>query len=314
MIKKTKAWLLAIRVKTLLAGLSPCILALSLVVSYNLYRFDGEQIFDAFLNLQNIFLLLVMVIVSQISTNLCNDYFDAKRGVDNENRLGPTRVMQHGYLSDKEMIFGIVISFLIPLLIGIYFAFIVDWRLFVITILGLLISFLYTGGRFPLAYYGLGDIFAFCIFGPILVNVSFFIFTQIFLSTVFLYSLISGAFAVMLIGVNNYRDIENDKAHRKYTLAVLLGKTFCKWEYLIFALMVSWLPLLGSFFHFSDLFLFNPFLLGITMILFTFFFIPLVINLWQEKIHLFNKVLAKTAFLYFFYHLCFAMIVILSSL
>ena len=225
-MSKFHAWLLAIRCKTLLAGISPCLLAVSLVVSYNLHQFPNLKIFHSFFTPLNLLLLLLLIIISQISTNLCNDYFDGKRGVDNKKRLGPIRVTQHQYLSDREMQIGIIISFLIPFLLGLYFTFRVHWGLSIVVVLGLLISFLYTGGRFPLAYYGLGDVFAFLIFGPVLVNVIFFIFTKIFLSLVFFYSLLPGAFAVMLIGVNNYRDMENDKTYRKYTWQFCSGKYF----------------------------------------------------------------------------------------
>ena len=292
-MSKIQIWLMAIRAKTLLAGISPYLLAISLVIAYRVQQFPGLGLFHSSFTPLNLFLLLLLVVVGQISANLCNDYFDGKRGVDNQNRLGPIRVTQQQYLSDREMKIGICLSFLIPFLLGLYFAFKIHWALSIVVVVGLLISFLYTGGRFSLAYYGLGDIFAFLVFGPLFVNVIFFIFTKIFLNWVFVYSLLPGMFAVMLIGVNNYRDQENDKAYRKYTLAVLWGKVFCKWQYLFSALVVCWLPLwiaLGvDYLDLTIPFGFNDYGLGITLAFFSFFFIPLLKILWQEKIELFNK-------------------------
>ena len=303
---KTRIWLLTFRPKTLFAGIAPLLMAIGLSFSYN--EADGLST-----NLFHIFLFLIMVITAQISANLTNDYFDAKNGIDDDERIGPRRSTQKKDLSTNEIKIGIFISFIVPALIGIFFSFSVHWSFAIITAVSLLASYSYTGGSFPLSYYGFGEILAFVFFGPVPVNSIFFILTGQILPTVFLFSFIPGVFAIMLMGINNYRDRDTDKKNDKVTLAILFGKKFCKLEYSVCCIIVCILPLIIDLLVFDKSIIFNYHLLSSTLAFFIFPFVPSIQKVWQEKIFLFNQVLSQTAFLLFIYHIIFFLIITVTS-
>ena len=308
-MKKIQIWLMAIRVKTLFASIGPFLMALGFSINYH-YIIDNESLSPFIFHS---FLLLISVIISQISANLINDFYDSKNGVDNAKRLGPTRVTQHKYLSKHEMYLGICLSLLIPLIIGFYFAIVIHWFFLVVTVVSLLASYLYTAGPFPISYYGLGDVMAFVFFGPVMVNSIFFALTEKFLFTVFLYSIIPGFFAAMLMGINNFRDLENDLENAKFTPAVLFGKNFSKWEYVVLSVLVCILPGIISLTCLYKSIHFNYPLFSIISIFFFLFFLPCIQTLWKEKIEHFNKTLYFTSILLFAYHLIFFFVVTIKS-
>lgn len=215
------SWILAARPKTLTAALTPVIAATTLV------HFLG---FEISISLSVFAALSAMSI--QVATNLFNDAIDYKKGADTAERLGPQRVTQSGLFSyNQVMILGVIfcllaIALAVPLVIqgGLTVV------LFGLVSIGL--AYLYTGGPYPLAYRGLGDLFVILFFGIAAVSVLTFIQTGLWPFEAFWLGLQLGCLSAVLIAINNLRDREQDvKAHKK-TLAVRFGAKFVKYEIL----------------------------------------------------------------------------------
>jgi len=207
-----KSCLLAARPKTLPAAIVPvwvgCVLA---------WKLGGG--FDAVLALCT----LLGAVAIQIATNFFNDAIDAKKGADTERRLGPVRVTASGMLPPRTVI-GLAMGFLgIALLCGIVLYQSRGWPIILIGIPSLFLAYGYTGGPFPLAYRGMGEIFVILFFGLIAVSGTVFIQTGGWPREALLLGLQTGLLSAVLISINNFRDREEDTTTGKRTLAVRCG-------------------------------------------------------------------------------------------
>lgn len=235
---KFQSWLLASRPKTLLASVVPVIVGSALAI--------GES---KFVLLYSVIALLCSTLI-QTGTNFVNDLYDFLSGADNEDRKGPTRVLASGYISVKEMKIGSVLVFLLAFLLGLYLVYVGGKVVLLIGVLSIIAGIAYTAGPFPLAYNGLGDVFVFLFFGIVGTAGTYYVQTQNFSLLSLLASIPVGALITNILVVNNYRDIEEDRAANKHTLAVLLGKNFTRFQY-IFLLVISFLIPLFLFLEFS---------------------------------------------------------------
>ncbi|MFB6319185.1 1,4-dihydroxy-2-naphthoate polyprenyltransferase [Saccharicrinis sp. FJH54] len=176
-------------------------------------------------------LTLATTIFLQILSNLANDYGDSEKGTDNDNRVGPLRSVQSGKVSRKEMkrlVIAFVVLSLITGLLLLYTSFpeerFPELVLFFFLGIGAIWAAIkYTVGKGAFGYSGLGDIFVFIFFGMVGVAGSYYLQTLTLDATVFLPALTLGLFSVGVLNLNNMRDIENDRNHRKHTIPVRLG-------------------------------------------------------------------------------------------
>lgn len=207
--------MLAIRPKTLLASQAP--ITLGLAVAY----FEIENI-----NILVATLTALCALVLQIASNLANDYLDALRGVDNDSRLGPTRVTSSGLITLKSMKNALLISLITAFLLGTYLMVIGGPFIIVIGIFSIYFAYGYTGGPFPLSYNGLGEIAAFLFFGIIAVVGTTYLQTQNFSRLALIIGMGPGLNSASILAVNNLRDIVSDTLTNKKTLAVRFGEKF----------------------------------------------------------------------------------------
>lgn len=213
------AWVESFRLHTLPLSLSTIILG-SLLAAYH-HEFQWSVFVWAILT--TLFL--------QILSNLANDYGDAEKGVDNEDRLGPKRGLQAGAISIKQMRQAIIVFVILSLVSGIFL--IIDGTkglelsyglvLFVIGIGAIVAAMKYTMGKNPYGYSGFGDVFVFIFFGLVGVLGSYFLHTHTLSASEVLPAISIGCFSAGVLNLNNLRDRENDKVHGKHTLVVRLG-------------------------------------------------------------------------------------------
>ena len=215
-------WIQATRPKTLVASLVPIYVALQLFLQ------------DVSLDQKACVLTLaclVFIISLQISTNLANDYFDAKSGADANRKNAPERLVSSGKLS-PTLVINVAIGLLIfSFCIGVFIVLYSDssFLLFPLGIICILLALIYTGGPFPLAYNGLGDVFVILFFGLVSVEVTKYVLcsaSNVHFSYDLDISISVGLLLNNLLVVNNYRDFETDKAVRKNTSIVLFGREF----------------------------------------------------------------------------------------
>ncbi|SON50827.1 1,4-dihydroxy-2-naphthoate polyprenyltransferase [Vibrio tapetis] len=179
-------------------------------------------------------LALLTAVLLQILSNLANDYGDALKGTDNEERIGPTRAIQSGAVSTSAMKHAIIINIALTLISGlalILYSLQSPTSIAAFLGLGLLAIFsaiAYTVGNKPYGYVGLGDLSVFIFFGLLGVAGTYFLHTGTISSDVFLPAIGCGLLAVAVLNINNMRDIDNDKACGKKTVAVRLGSNKAK--------------------------------------------------------------------------------------
>lgn len=230
---KVMPWILATRPKTLAAAFTPIFVATA--VSISILRPSGEKVTWVY----SLCALLTSIFI-QIGTNLINDALDFKKGADNEKRLGPKRVTQSGLLSSKQVMIGGFFSFLIAALISLPLIVHGGFPIFIIGTVSLICGYLYTGGPYPLAYVGLGELFVILFFGLVAVAGVFYLQTGFLGLVPFVAGLQMGLLATVLISINNFRDYIGDKEVGKMTLAARFGKKFARTE-IIFLFLASYL-------------------------------------------------------------------------
>lgn len=209
-----KAWLLATRPKTLSAAAVPVMIGTAFA-----WRNTSEQF-----NWIPAILCLLFAWIMQIDSNLVNDYFDFKKGNDDETRLGPKRACSEGWITSDAMVWGILITTLLGCMTGIPLILYGGLEMVMVGIACVVFCFLYTT---LFSYHGLGDILVLLFFGIIPVCCTYYVcmplHQQIPTGEVIASSIACGLAIDALLIVNNYRDIDNDRSNGKITLAVRLG-------------------------------------------------------------------------------------------
>lgn len=230
-----RIWLMAARPRTLPAAIAPVLVGTALAGFAHIFH-----------PLRFIAALLGAIFI-QVGTNLSNDYSDARRGADTEDRLGPVRVTAGGLVPPRQVLIATYVSFGIAVLAGIYLTVVAGWLLLVVGAASILAGVLYTGGPRPYGYEGLGEVFVFLFFGIVAVAGSFFVQTKHLHWEAFALSVPVGLLAAAILVVNNFRDIDTDRRATKRTLAVRLGRErtrnlFALMVYLAYVLVpVTWL-------------------------------------------------------------------------
>ncbi|HWD76233.1 MAG TPA: 1,4-dihydroxy-2-naphthoate polyprenyltransferase [Solirubrobacteraceae bacterium] len=230
-----RIWLMASRPRTLPAAVAPVLVGTALA---------GFQ--HVFHPLRFIAALLGALFI-QVGTNLSNDYSDARRGADAEDRLGPVRVTAGGLVPPRQVLIATYVSFGLAVLAGIYLIAVAGWVLLVIGAASILAGVAYTGGPKPYGYEGLGEVFVFLFFGIVAVTGSYYVQTEHLRWEAFALAVPVGLLAAGILVVNNVRDIDSDRRAGKRTLAVKLGRRrtrvmFAVIIYLAFLLTpVTWL-------------------------------------------------------------------------
>jgi 1,4-dihydroxy-2-naphthoate polyprenyltransferase len=207
-----RLWLLAARPRTLPAAVAPVLVGTALAITDDVFR---PVAFAA---------ALVGSVFIQIGTNLSNDYSDARRGADTEDRLGPVRVTAGGLLPPRRVLVGTYLAFGIAVAAGAYLAAVAGWELLVVGALSILAGVLYTGGPRPYGYEGLGEAFVFLFFGLVAVTGSYYVQTEELTWEAFALSVPVGLLAAAILVLNNVRDVDTDRRAGKRTLAVKLGR------------------------------------------------------------------------------------------
>ena len=234
-----RAWLIGTRPPTLTAGIAP--VAVGSAVALRDGVFEAGPAFAA----------LVGALALQIGANFANDRSDFRRGADTIDRIGPARVTQLGLLTERQVLAGMVASFLAATIAGLYLSVVGGWPIVAIGVASILAAITYTGGPWPFGYRGLGELFVFIFFGLVAVGGTYYVQAGEITRAVIAASIPVGLTVTAILVVNNVRDIETDRAARKFTLAVYLGRRLARYQYVLFMagayLSAAALFIVGSF-------------------------------------------------------------------
>lgn len=229
----TSPWVLAARPKTLPAAAAPVVVGSALA-----WRAGGFRLLPALAALAGALLI-------QVATNLANDYFDFVKGADTVDRVGPTRVTQSGLLAPRAVLGGLVATMALALGVGAYLVSVAGTPVVWIGLASLACAVAYTGGPFPLAYLGLGDLFVMVFFGLVAVGGTVFVqLLELAPGTLWAGAGV-GAVSTAILVVNNLRDIGTDARAGKRTMAVRLGVTGSRVEYTLLWSFAVCVPIVG---------------------------------------------------------------------
>ena len=226
-----RAWVLAARPATLTAAFAPVAVGTACA-----WRAGGLRWDTAFAALVGAFLI-------QVATNFANDMYDFQKGADTEERLGPLRAAQAGLLTVAQLRRGIVVTFALALGVGVYLTWVAGPAVVVIGLSSIAAGLAYTGGPFPLAYNGLGDVFVMAFFGFVAVCGTAFVQALYVPDLAWLASIPIGALATAILAVNNVRDFEGDAAAGKRTVVVRFGRQGGVREYVVLLAVAYAAPL-----------------------------------------------------------------------
>ena len=250
---RREAWLMAARPHTLPAAAAPVIVGTGLAVHEGL--FAPLPALAAFIGAALI----------QIGTNFANDYYDAVKGVDTDDREGFTRVTQSGLIAPESVKRATYATFALAVLVGVYLVYVGGLPILVIGLASVASGLAYAGGPYPLGSHGLGDLFVFVFFGVVAVTDTFYVQAAQVLAAPFptgvppgtvtlaavVASLPVAAISTDILVVNNVRDLETDREAGKKTLAVLVGYRASRAEFVgLLALAYSvpfWFWLVAGF-------------------------------------------------------------------
>lgn len=214
------AWLLAARPKTLTGAAVPVMIGIAM--AYHVGTAAHFRLIPAIL-------CMLFAFVMQIDANFVNDYFDCKRGNDDETRLGPKRACSEGWITMPAMLKGIIATTIIACGIGLPLVYYGGFEMILVGLLCVVFCFLYTT---LFSYLGLGDVLVLVFFGliPVCLTEYLCISPEINLPLHgvgiegLIMSVACGIVIDTLLLVNNYRDIDNDRTANKNTLIVRIGK------------------------------------------------------------------------------------------
>lgn len=276
-----KAWILTTRPKTLILSIIPFLIG-SLIAEATTGQLDIAIM--AFAAASALFI--------QIGTNFINDVYDFKNKADKTTRLGPKRGIQNGILTSTQVYLAALSCFAVALLFGIPLVIKGGAVICAVLLLSVICGYIYTGGPKPLAYNGLGELFVILFFGLISTLCAFYFQTGFVTWEIAVTGLQLGCLASLPIAINNLRDIEDDAAVNKKTLAVRFGKTFARAEITLLALIPFALNVFAvNFWTYNFLILFV-------------FALFLIINIWRtEPSALYNTFLGRSILLYIVFSL-----------
>jgi 1,4-dihydroxy-2-naphthoate octaprenyltransferase len=219
-------WLLAARPKTLSAAVVPVLMGTALAaheptaITWWVFMFA-----------------LMGALLIQVATNFINDALDFRKGTDTTERLGPLRVTAAGLVTAEQVMNAAWFCLGLALVCGIPLLYRGGWPMLLIGLGSVAAAYAYTGGPYPLAYHGLGELFVVVFFGLIAVGGTFYAHSLQWTRSALVAGLAAGSLAAVLLVVNNLRDIEGDRRSGKRTLAARFGVAFARTEVVFFALV-----------------------------------------------------------------------------
>jgi 1,4-dihydroxy-2-naphthoate polyprenyltransferase len=227
-----RIWWQLTRPHTLTAAFAPVFLGTMIALTYEAIHFP---LFIA---------MLAASVLIQMATNMFNEYYDFKRGLDTEKSVGIGGAIVRNGVKPKTVLNLAFLLYAISILIGIYICMETSWGLALVGLVSMLIGYLYTGGPYPIAYTPFGELVSGVVMGMLLILIAFYIQTGTVTTEAILLSIPSMLLVAAIMMANNIRDLEGDKKSGRKTLAILTGRSHAITIQMMF-FIVSYLWIIG---------------------------------------------------------------------
>ena len=220
MVSAVRAWIIAARPHTLSIGVNPVLVGCAMA-----WAETGQ------IDLRLMLLSMLGALLLQAGTNLDNDVSDFERGTDRAGRLGLPRATALGLLTPRQVRIASRACFALATVFGLMLAWHGGWPILIAGIASAAAAMAYSGGPRPISYTPFGDVVVWLFFGLVAVCGTYYLQTLTLSPGVIVAATMVGLPATAVLVVNNYRDLDPDRAVGKHTLAVWLGRAFSRWEY-----------------------------------------------------------------------------------
>jgi 1,4-dihydroxy-2-naphthoate octaprenyltransferase len=236
-VSRFQVWKTAARIHTLPAAVVPVLVGAGLAEGDGVFRWDAFG------------WALLGAVAIQISANFANDVSDAKRGADTGNRLGPPRMVSLGLITPTQMWRATWLTIAVASVCGVALTIIAGPWVLVIGFTSVIAMLGYVGGPAPYGYRGFGELFVFGFFGVVATVGSRYVHDMTAPLSAWLLAIPIGMLVTAILVVNNYRDIDSDRAAGKRTLAVIIGRmrTRTLFAILVFGAypLIAWFAIAG---------------------------------------------------------------------
>ncbi|MHC0552122.1 1,4-dihydroxy-2-naphthoate polyprenyltransferase [Salinicoccus sp. CNSTN-B1] len=258
-----KKYISLTRPHTLTAGFIPVLVGTASVLLFSSIRWDM------------FFAMLIATLLIQSATNMFNEYFDFKKGLDSEDSVGIAGAIVRNGMSPRIVMTIAVVFYALAAVIGIYITVNSSVWVLIAGIISMAVGYLYTGGPFPISWTPFGEVFAGFFMGTVIIMITFYIHTGILHIFPFLISIPVAITIGLLNMANNIRDRKKDKESGRKTFVILVGKPL--------AVMTTGALLVFAYLFIAWIALFKPY--GSLFMLLTFLSIPQFIKtvklMWQ---------------------------------
>lgn len=214
-------WIEAMRLRTLPVSAAGVVMAAALGVAHGQVRWLPWT------------LCLIFALLAQIASNFANEYFDFRDGLDRKGRVGPRRGVTEGDITPRAMLTATILTLGIAAAIGCTLIYWGGWWLLAAGIVIVLGALAYSAGPYPLSRHALGEVAVILFFGIVPVTLTYYVISGPVTPAVWFTALSTGLLGANILIINNYRDIADDKAVGKTTLATIIGPRATLLLYLI---------------------------------------------------------------------------------
>ena len=169
-------------------------------------------------------LFLLACLLIQAATNLFNEYYDYKHGLDKIDSEGISGSIVKGNLSPREVMVGALVLYALAFILGLILTFMTSLYVLLVGLVCMLAGYFYTGGKYPIAYSPFGEVVSGFFMGTIIISLSFYFQTGYVNSDIIVVSLPLFIMIGAILLANNIRDLDNDKESGRRTYAILVGR------------------------------------------------------------------------------------------
>ena len=169
-------------------------------------------------------LFLLACLLIQAATNLFNEYYDYKHGLDKVDSEGISGSIVKGNLSPKEVMVGALVLYALAFGLGLILTFMTSVYVLLVGLVCMLAGYFYTGGKYPIAYSPFGEVVSGFFMGTIIIALSFYFQTGYVNADIIIVSLPLFIMIGAILLANNIRDLDNDKESGRRTYAILVGR------------------------------------------------------------------------------------------
>ncbi len=212
---KLKEFFLCTRPHSYPASVAPVLVGTTFALGYNV-QFSYLKFI----------LFLVACLLIQAATNLFNEYYDYKKGLDKIDSEGISGSIVKGHLSSREVMQGAILLYFLAFVLGIVLTMLTSYYILIIGLICMLAGYFYTGGSYPIAYSPFGEIVSGFFMGTVIIALAFYFQTEYINLDIIIVSLPLFLMIGAILLANNIRDLDNDKVSGRRTYAILVGREY----------------------------------------------------------------------------------------